>query len=250
MYLVFPNKVSDRRVRHHQFDGKTPSFSAFLGEQLLRKDTFEHKGKLDPYLLLLVRREDIDDTVYRLNGGVRMEGCQSQMACFRHGQGRFDRFEVSHFSDQHYIRVLPEHVSKGGLERHSVGVDLPLVDQALFVAVEIFYGVLDCDDMVVSFRVYPVDHGSQGSGLSASCGSRYKYEPPRFFHEIIDDLGQPEVLEGLYLKRDGPESPCHSPPLHEYIPPEPAEALHAEREVQLVVFFELVLLCVRQDAVT
>ena len=67
MDLVFSNKVPYRWVWYEEFYCKCPPFTGFFGNKLLRKNSFEDKGKLYPDLLLLIRREDVYDTVYRLH---------------------------------------------------------------------------------------------------------------------------------------------------------------------------------------
>jgi len=55
-----------------------------------------------------MRRKRRDDAGNRLCGVERMQSGKHQVACFRGGQGRFDRFKVAHLTDQDHIRVLAQ----------------------------------------------------------------------------------------------------------------------------------------------
>ena len=97
-----------------------------------------------------------------------MQGGKHQMTGFRGGKGGFDGIEVPHFADEDHIRVLtedgPEAVGIGA----GIGPDLPLVDDAFVRGVHILDGVLQGDDMGLTGMVDPVQHGSQGGGLTGA----------------------------------------------------------------------------------
>ncbi len=65
------------------------------GEQLLRHDTLEGRGQLDPDLLLLLGREDVDDPVDRLRGVLGVQGGEDQVAGLGRGEGGRDGLEVA-----------------------------------------------------------------------------------------------------------------------------------------------------------
>src|SRR3989344_3934423 len=84
------------------------SAAAGLGYKLLRKYAEQDEGKLDPYLLLLMRGEDVYDPVYCLDRVRCMQRRKDEVTCFSDIQRRLDRLEVAHLTDEDDIRVLPQ----------------------------------------------------------------------------------------------------------------------------------------------
>jgi len=70
----------------------------------------EHERELGANLRLLVRREDVDDTVDRLGGGVGMERGERQVPRLRDGERRLNRLEIRAFRRQHDVRVLAQRI--------------------------------------------------------------------------------------------------------------------------------------------
>ena len=85
--------------------------------------------------------------------------------------------------------------------------------------------------------------------LPEPVGPVTRIRPRGFSHELRDDRRQAELLEGLDLERDRAERAGDGAALHEDVGAEAREAVHAEREVELVVLLELVLLRVGEDRV-
>ena len=81
-----------------------------------------------------------------------MQCREGQMAGFSGHKGGFDRFQIPHLSDEDDVWILPEDVPKGSGKAFCIGVDLPLIDHAFLVAVEIFDRILDGNDMGVSLN--------------------------------------------------------------------------------------------------
>ena len=73
--------------------------------------------------------------------------------------------------------------------------------------------------------------------------------PLGLLRELGDDRRQPELLEREDLERDRPERAGDRAALHEDVRAEAREALHAEREVELVRLLELDLLLLGEDRV-
>ena len=97
--------------------------------QRLADDALERAGELDPDLLLLVRREDVDDAVDRLRGVLGVQGREDEVTGLGGGQRDRDRLEVAHLADQDDVGVLPQHVLEGVREGVRVLAHLALVDQ-------------------------------------------------------------------------------------------------------------------------
>ena len=77
-------------------------------QQLLADDGFEHLRKLHADLLLLLRREHVDDAV---NGVHRADGVQrrdDKVPCLRRGHGGLDGVKIAHLAQQDHVRRLPQ----------------------------------------------------------------------------------------------------------------------------------------------
>ena len=87
-------------------------------------------GQLHADLLLLVRREDVDDAVDGLRGVLRVQRGEDEVTGLGRGERDRDRLQVTHLADQDDVGVLAQHVLERVLERVRVLADLALVDQA------------------------------------------------------------------------------------------------------------------------
>jgi hypothetical protein len=103
----------------------------------------ERDRELHSHLLLLMRREHVNDPVHGLSGRLRMEGRKHQVAGLGGSQRGRDRLQVSHLPDQDHVRVLAQRALEGRREVDRVGADLALVEDALLVLMEELDRVLD-----------------------------------------------------------------------------------------------------------
>ena len=62
-----------------------------------------------------------------------MQRAKRQVPGFCDSQGRLDRFQISHFADQHHIRILRRAARNASVKLLGVRVQLTLVDQFLFM---------------------------------------------------------------------------------------------------------------------
>ena len=112
------------------------------------------------------------------------------MAGFRNTQRRLDRLEISHFSDQHDIGVLAEGCSQGRGKTAGVDPHFPLVDDPLFVRVEILDRILDREDVTATNDIDRVDQCGQRCRLSAPGRSGHEHQASWKRGKISDDRGQ------------------------------------------------------------
>ena len=89
-----------------------PLPSARRGERL-GDDALQAVGQLGADLLLLVRREDVDQPVDGLRRGLRVQGGQHQVAGLGGGDRDRGRLEVAQLADQDDVGVLAQHVPQG-----------------------------------------------------------------------------------------------------------------------------------------
>jgi hypothetical protein len=86
VHLVLADEVSDRGVRDEDLERQRPTVAGRPRKQGLAHDALEHERQLRPDLRLLVRREDVDDAVDRLRGGVRVQRPEREVARLRDPQ--------------------------------------------------------------------------------------------------------------------------------------------------------------------
>src|SRR5688572_26754804 len=106
MDLVFADQVTDGGIRNEYFERHYTPVACGFRKKGLTHDPFEHKRKLSTDLGLLCRRENVDNTVDGRIRRVRVECCERKVAGFSDSQGHFDRLKVTHFADEHNVRVL------------------------------------------------------------------------------------------------------------------------------------------------
>ena len=107
--------------------------------------------------------------------------------------------------------------------------------------------ILHGHDVLVALVVDLVDHGGQRGRLARAGGTGDQHQPAWLVAELLDDLGQPQLVERSNLERDSSEHPGHVPLLQEHVAAEARQTLHAEREIQLLILFQPRLLLVGED---
>src|SRR2546430_983080 len=108
-------------------------------------------------------------------------------------------------------------------------------------------GILDGDDVLVALAVDLVDHRGQGGRLARAGGAGDEHQAARLVADLFDHDGQTELLESEDLVGDLAIDGGGGAALVEDVGSEPRQPLDAERDVELEVFFEAVLLGVGED---
>ena len=249
MDLLLADQVPDGRGGDHDLERHDATPAVGGRDQLLREHAFEHERQLRPHLGLLGGREDVDDAVDGLGAGVGVQGAERQVARFGDGEGGGDRLEIPHLAHQHHVRVLAEDVLEGVLERLGVREDLTLVHQAFLVVVDELDRVLDRHDVLGALGVDLVHHGRERCRLARAGRPGHEDQPLGPVGELLDHRGESELVERPDLDGDDPDRGRDRAALTIDVAAEPCQALDAERQVELVVLLELLLLPLVQDAV-
>ena len=105
-------------------------------------------GQHHPSLVLEVGREEVDDPVDRLGGVQGVDGGEDEVAGLGSGQRRPDGLLVAHLADQDHVGVLAQDAAHRPGEAFGVGADFALVDDRVFVFVQVLDRVLEGDDVV------------------------------------------------------------------------------------------------------
>ena len=80
-----------------------------LLHELLGDHPEEHEAQEVAHGVLLIRGENIDQAVNRLEGRVGMERAEHQVTRFRGGKRHFDGLLVAQLAHEDIVRILPEH---------------------------------------------------------------------------------------------------------------------------------------------
>src|SRR5437868_3830433 len=102
--------------------------------------------------------------------------------------------------------------------------------------------VFDGDDVLVRLAVDLVDHGGEGGRFAGTGRSRDEDEAARLVADLLDDRREAELLETEDFVGDLAVNGGDGAALIEDVRPETGQSLDAEREVELEVLFEAVLL--------
>ncbi len=178
-----------------------------------------------------------------------MQRTEGEMASFRDCQSGLYGFQVPHFADEHYVRVLTQNGPQGMVEALRVLMDLPLIYDAGFVLMRELYRVLYGDNVLPPVCVDLVDHRGQSRGFPGPSRSCHQNEPPRLRTEIVHDGWKAEFRKRAYLIRDESERSGQRASLHEDVSSEPTQPSDAEGEVQFLILFEAMLLNIGENAV-
>ena len=104
-------------------------------------------GERHAHLLLLVRREEVDDAVDRLGRAHRVQRREHEVTGLGGRQRGPHRLGVAHLTDEDDVGVLAQHALERAEEVVGVRADLALVDDRLLVGVEDLDRVLDRHDV-------------------------------------------------------------------------------------------------------
>ena len=240
IWCVLPSRIRFRTagVSDEHLAARDPARAVGGRQQLLGHDALERDRQLHAHLLLLVRREDVDDPVDRLRRVLGVKGREDEVAGLGGGQRRRDRLEVAHLADEDHVGVLTERGLEAEREALRVVPDLALVDDAALVPVQELDRVLDREDVLLAAAVDLVDHRRERGRLARAGRPGHEHEAARLLDELVDDRRQAELLDRLDLGRDQTECGADRGALHVGVDPEAAVRRHRVREVDLPLLLE------------
>ncbi len=247
--LALADQVADRRGRDQHLAGDDAAHPVGGRQQLLGDDPLQRDRELCAHLPLLGGREDVDDPVDRLRGGLGVQGGEDEVPGLGRGQRRGDRLQVAHLADQDHVGVLAQGGSQAEREVRRVGADLALVDDRAFVLVQELDRVLDREDVVGALGVDHVEHRGQRRRLARAGRPGDEHEAARLGGQLAQHLGDAERVEAGDLVRHQPEGGAHRAALEEAVDAEAGDAGDRVGEVELFAGLEAFALVVVEDAV-
>jgi hypothetical protein len=136
----------------------------------------KHAGQLLANLVLLMRREDRDNTINRFGRIQRVQRREHEMARLGRDQRGLDRVHVAHFADQNHVGVLTQGRAKTGRVLRRIEADLALCDHREAVVVHEFDRVLDRDDVQCARAVDEIHHRGERRALARAGRAGQKNE--------------------------------------------------------------------------
>src|SRR5512143_2517467 len=176
-----------------------------------------------------------------------MKGREDQVARVRRLERRVQRFEISNFADEDDVRVLPQHAAQRLAERRRIGADLALVDVRVDVAMEELDRILDRDHVGATTLVDVLDHRRERRRLAGACHPGHENETARLQRDLLEHRWKIELADRARLIWNGAHGVAQRPALLIDVDAEPTDARHADREVALLLFGELLDLARRHE---
>src|SRR5256886_1543279 len=109
--------------------------------------------------------------------------------------------------------------------------------------------VLHRDDVPLQLLVDLVDHRRERGALARPRGPRHEHQAARLFGQLRHDARQAQLLEGPHMEGNLPDPERHAAALLEAVAAEPREVLDPEREIELVLELEPLLLVLGEHRV-
>src|SRR3954451_11821627 len=247
--LALADQVAHGRRGDEHLAGADTALAVDGRQQLLGDDALQGDRQLRADLVLLLRRERVDDAVDGLRRVLGVKRREDQVAGLGRGQRGLHRLQVAHLADEDHVRVLAE----GRLERLAealrVGAQLALVDDAALVAVQELDRVLDRHDVLVPRLVDLVDHRRERRRLARAGRPGDEHEAARLLDEVHEDRRQAERLERRDVLRDRAHDRADRRALEEGVDAEAGLAGHRVGEVDLPLLLELLALVVVEERV-
>lgn len=131
-----------------------------------------------------------------------MQRAKYQVAGFGGADGRLDRFQVAHFTDENHVRIHTQRAAQGFGEARHVDADFALREHRLLVRVVILDRVFDRDDVAVEVTVDVVQHCRQRRRLARARRPGDEEQPARTAAQRLHNRWQADLVEAQNLRRD------------------------------------------------
>src|SRR5213075_2539635 len=100
-------------------------------EKILRDNALERFGQGRANLVLLVRRENVDDSVNGFRGTGSVQCSENKVTSRRRCQSQLNRLEVAQLTHEQNVRVFTQRATEGCRERARMHADFTMLHQAV-----------------------------------------------------------------------------------------------------------------------
>ena len=178
-----------------------------------------------------------------------MQRAEREVAGFGDAQRRFNGLQVAHFADQHHVGIFTKRGSQRIGEALGVGMHFALIDHAILIHVHELDRVLDSEDVVVPLGIDLVNHGGERSGFARSGRAGDQHQAARLVAHLAHNRWKSQLVKRLDLEGNQTKDGRSRTPLVEYVGAETGQTFQSEREIQLQILFETMLLRIGHNAV-
>ncbi|MEA2120845.1 MAG: hypothetical protein EGMGGAKC_00148 [Dehalococcoides mccartyi] len=162
-----------------------------------------------------------------------MQCAHYQMACFGCAYSRRNSLQVTHFTHQYYIRVMPQGVFQSSGKRFGIVTQISLGNNAAVIGIKILNGVFYGNDVTRISIIQVVYHGGHGGGFTAAGRPGYQNKTARFQDKLFADFGYTQFIYRAYLKRYLAEGNADRAALFHHVYPEAGYPGYTIGKVQL-----------------
>ena len=166
---------------------------------------FERFGEGGADLVLLVGRENVDDTIDGFGRARGVQRAEDKVAGRRRGEREFDRFQVAHFTDENDVRIFTQRAAQGGGERVGVHADFAVLHQAILAAMHKLDRIFDRDDVIVPLQVRVIHHRRERGGFAGAGRPGHQDEALLQHREFLQDRRQAQIVDRQNLRWDQTE---------------------------------------------
>src|SRR5882672_10602769 len=239
VHLALEYQVGNERGIEHDLDGGAAALALLQGDEALGDHSAQVQGEVHQQLRSPLLGKEVDDAIQRLVGAVRVQRREAQVAGLGEGDRVLHGLAVADLADEDDVRRLAQRVLEGGRPGHRVDAHLALGDEAAPVRVRELDRVLDGDDMAVRVLVAETDHGRERRRFSGARGAHHDHQAALGHDDVFEHCRQPQLLD---LGNGGGDDAQHDADvrlLNEGVDAEAADPGGVDREVALLVLFEL-----------
>ncbi len=210
------DQIFDPGRIHEDFQRRHP-FAVNGWNQPLRNNRTQVQRQLHINLPVTLRGKEIDDAFDRLVGIVRMQRAETEMASLGERDGSLHGLGVANFADQDNVRGLTQGILQRRLKRVSVGADLALGDDRLFMPMDELDGIFDRNDMSGFAGITVVDHRRQRGRLTGTSRAYHQDQTALRHGNVLEDRRQTHVIERQHIGLNAPHNHRAGTSLHEYV---------------------------------
>src|SRR6185312_6694502 len=231
-HIALLDELGDvRRVEHHL--DRRATLAVLAHHQALGQDRAQILGEIEEYLIVLVERKEIDDSIERLRAVVGVQSREHEMPRAREVDRRLHALAVADLTDQNHIGSRTHHAAQRPGVGFRIEPDLALVDDRALVRMQELDRILDRHDVVRGALVAVIDHRRDRGGL-ARAGRADQEDEPAFEHdELAQRLRKSQILEPRHVGADVPQNDRGVPALQEHVDAEAPESGLGDREIDL-----------------
>jgi hypothetical protein len=161
---------------------------------------------------------------------------------FRSRQCCFNRFVITHFTDEYDIGILAQCATKSFRERTCIDVDFALRHKRMLVAMQKLDWIFDGDDVTTAGGVDAVDHRRERRRFAGTGCARDEDQATTFLGNRIDYAWQTKLRGCLRVIGNDAEHDADSAALLKNVCPEATQPGDAITDIDFRNLFEALLL--------